>query len=141
MGRASGRLVRHDSFGYLYLRTIIMVLASVVVILFDILLLFSLPLCLRLRGTLFLAESVGADVSPYSSDTSLDTDPRNSYCTSTGTFHSMLAPSFSPLSDVPFVFSAFALFFLPNLLPPAHSRSREPTDARRRGYGASRSCS
>jgi hypothetical protein len=24
---------------------------------------------------------------------------------------------------------------------PAHGRSREPTDARRRGYGASRSCS
>jgi hypothetical protein len=28
------------------------------------------------------------------------------------------APSFSSSSDVPFVFSAFALFFLPNLLPP-----------------------
>jgi hypothetical protein len=30
----------------------------------------------------------------------------------------MRAPSFSSSSDVPFVFSAFALFFLPNLLPP-----------------------
>jgi hypothetical protein len=29
----------------------------------------------------------------------------------------MRAPSFSPSLDVPFVFSAFALFFLPNLLP------------------------
>jgi hypothetical protein len=30
----------------------------------------------------------------------------------------MRAPSFSPSSDILFVFSAFALFFLPNLLPP-----------------------
>jgi hypothetical protein len=30
----------------------------------------------------------------------------------------MCAPSFSSLLDAPFVFSAFALFFLPNLLPP-----------------------
>jgi hypothetical protein len=29
----------------------------------------------------------------------------------------MHAPSFSPSSDVPFVFLAFVLFFLPNLLP------------------------
>jgi hypothetical protein len=33
-------------------------------------------------------------------------------------FHIMRAPSFSPSSDVPFVFPAFALFFHPNLLPP-----------------------
>jgi hypothetical protein len=44
--------------------------------------------------------------------------PRHSgYCTSTRTFHSMRAPSFSPSSDVPFVFPTFVLFFLPNLLP------------------------
>jgi hypothetical protein len=30
----------------------------------------------------------------------------------------MHTPSFSPSSKVPFVFPAFALFFLPNLLPP-----------------------
>jgi hypothetical protein len=30
----------------------------------------------------------------------------------------MRAPSFLPSSDVPFVFPAFAMFFLPNLLPP-----------------------
>jgi hypothetical protein len=30
----------------------------------------------------------------------------------------MRASSFFPLSDVPFVFQAFVLFFLPNLLPP-----------------------
>ena len=33
-------------------------------------------------------------------------------------FRSMHAPSFSPSSDVPFIFSAFALFFLPNMLTP-----------------------
>jgi hypothetical protein len=79
----------------------------------------SLPSCLHLRATPFLTEGVGAGASsPYSSDTSPDTDPRSGYCTSTRTIHSMRAPSFSPSSDVPFVFLAFALFFLPNLLPP-----------------------
>jgi hypothetical protein len=33
-------------------------------------------------------------------------------------FHSMHAPSFLSSSDVPFVFPAFVMFFLPNLLPP-----------------------
>jgi hypothetical protein len=54
---------------------------------------------------------------PYSSDTSPDTNSRSGYCTSTRTFHSMCAPSFSPSSDVSFVFQAFTMFFLPNLLP------------------------
>ena len=58
-------------------------------------------------------------LSPYSSDTSPDTDPRSDYCTSTRTFHSMRTPSFSPSLDVSFIFPAFALFFLPNLLPPS----------------------
>jgi hypothetical protein len=53
----------------------------------------------------------------YSSDTSPDIDSCSGYCTSTRTFHIMHAPSFSPSSDVTFVFLAFALFFLPNLLP------------------------
>jgi hypothetical protein len=79
----------------------------------------SLPPCLHLRATPFSAEGVGACVSSlYSSDTSLDTDSRSGYCMSTRTFHIMRAPSFLPSSDVPFVFPAFALFFLPNLLPP-----------------------
>jgi hypothetical protein len=119
MGRAPGRAARHGSFGYQYLRTIMMILASVAAILFVILLLFSLSSYLCLRATPFSAENVGADVSSmYSSDTSLDTDPCSGYCTSTRMFHSMRAPSFSPTSDVPFVFPIFALFFLPNLLPP-----------------------
>ena len=49
----------------------------------------------------------------------------------------MRAPLFLPSSDVPFVFLAFALFFLPNLLSPP----TVATDVRRRGYEASRSCS
>jgi hypothetical protein len=40
--RASGRSARHDPFDHLYLRTIMMVLTSVVVTSFTILLLFSL---------------------------------------------------------------------------------------------------
>jgi hypothetical protein len=96
-----------------------MVLASVAATSFVIMLIFSLPSCPRLRATPFSAEGVGADTSsPYSSDTSLDTDLRSGYCTSTRMFHNMCAPSFSPSLAVLFVFSAFALFFLPNLLPP-----------------------
>jgi hypothetical protein len=140
MGRASSRPVKHDSFDHLYLRTVMMVLASVATTSFAILLLFSLLTCLR--ATLFSAEGVGAGASsPYSSNTSPDTDPRSGYCTSTRTFHSMRAPSFSPSSDVSFIFSAFTLFFVLNLLLPTHGRSREPTDALQRGYWASRSCS
>jgi hypothetical protein len=119
MDRASGRLTRHDSFDHQYLRTIMMVLAAVATTMFVILLLFSLPLCLHLRATPFSVEGVGACASsPYSSDTTLDTDSRSGYCTTTRTFHIMRAQSFSPSSDVSFVFPAFAVFFLPNLLPP-----------------------
>jgi hypothetical protein len=96
-----------------------MVLASVVATSFDILLLLSLPSCLRLCATPFLAEGVGAGASsPYSFNTSPDTDPRSGYCTSTRTFHNIRAPSFSLSSDVMFIFPTFAMFFLPNLLPP-----------------------
>jgi hypothetical protein len=67
----------------------------------------------------FSAEGVGACASfPFSSETSPDIDSRSGYYTSTRTFHIMRASSFSPSLDVPFVFPAFALFFLPNLLPP-----------------------
>jgi hypothetical protein len=103
-----------------------MVLVSVVVTSFAILL-FSLPSCIRLCATPFSVEAVGASASsPYSSDTSPDTHPRSGYYTSTRTFHTMRAPSFLLSSDVPFIFPAFAMFFLPNLLP-THGRSREPT--------------
>jgi hypothetical protein len=121
MGCASDRLARHGPSDHIYLHTIMIVLVSVATTSFVILLLFSLPSCLHLRTTPFSAESVGACASsPYSSGTSPDTDSRSSYCTPTRTFHIMCAPSFSPSSDVPFVFPAFALFFPPpNLLPPS----------------------
>jgi hypothetical protein len=136
MGRALAWPARHSPFGNLYLTMITMVLALVTATSFTILLLFSLPSCLHLRVTPFSTEGVGAGTSsPYSSDTSLDTDPHSGYCTFTRTFHSMRAPSFSPSSDIPLVFPAFVLFFT-----PAHGRSRKPTNARRRGYEASRSC-
>jgi hypothetical protein len=72
----------------------------------------------------FSAEGVGAGASSYLYDTSPDIDSRSGYCTSTRTFHIMRAPSFSSLSDIPFVFPAFALFFLPNLLPTVAAASR-----------------
>jgi hypothetical protein len=97
MGRASGWLARHGSFGHLYIRTIMMVLASVVTTSFGILLLFSLLSCLHLRATPFSAEGVGAGASsPYYSDTNPDSDSRSGYCPSTRTFHNIRAPSFSP---------------------------------------------
>jgi hypothetical protein len=89
MGCASGRLARHGSFGHLYLCTIMTILASVVTILFAILLLFSLSSCLHLRTTPFSAEGVGACASsPYLSDTSPDTDSRSGYCSPRGRFTS-----------------------------------------------------
>jgi hypothetical protein len=119
MGRASDQPIRHGPFDHLYLRMIMMVLASVAATSFAILLLFSLPSGLCLRATPFSTKGMGVDVSsPYSSNTSPDTDPCSGYYTSTRTFHSMRAPSFSPSPDVPFVFPTFAMFFLPNLLPP-----------------------
>jgi hypothetical protein len=131
MGCASGRLAKHDLFDHLYLHTIIMVIVSVAITSFVILLLFSLPLCLHVRATPFLVEGVGACASSsYSSDISPDTDSRSGYCTSTRTFYIIHAPSFSPSSDVPFIFSAFALFFLPNLLTtPTVAATSRPTRA------------
>jgi hypothetical protein len=63
MSCASGRLAKHDSFGHLYLHTIMMVIASVATISFAILLLFSLPSCLHLHATPFSVEGVGACAS------------------------------------------------------------------------------
>jgi hypothetical protein len=106
-----------------------MVLVSVATTSFTILLLFSLPSCLHLRTAPFSAEGVGLGAfSLYSSDTIPDTDSRSCYCMSTRTFHIICAPSFSPSSDVPFVFLAFVLFFLPILLP--HPRSQPRADRR-----------
>jgi hypothetical protein len=89
-----------------------------------------------------LAKGMGAGTfSPYSSDTSLDTDPRMwlLYVHEDVSQHARTI-----------VFAIVGhLVRLPVLrpvLPPqpttlAHGRNREPTDALRRGYRASRSCS
>jgi hypothetical protein len=61
---------------------------------------------------------------PYSSNTSPDIDPCSGYCTSTRMFHSMRAPSFSPSSDVPFVFPTFALSSSPTYCPHPRSQPR-----------------
>jgi hypothetical protein len=39
----------------------------------------------------------------------------------------MRAPSFSPSSDVPFIYPAFTLFFLSNLLPLMVAAASRPT--------------
>ena len=118
MGRVSGQPTRHGSFDHLYLRMIMMVLASVVATSFVICF-FSLSPHAPASAPHILGRGCGSRrLLPYSSDTSPDTAPHSGYCTSTRVFHNIHAPSFSPSSDVPFVFSAFALFFLPNLLPP-----------------------
>jgi hypothetical protein len=130
MGRGSGRLATHGPFDHIYIRTIMMVPVSVATTSFAILLLFSLsPHVFTSARTPFSAEGVGAGASSlYSSDASTDTDPRSGYCTSTRTFYSMRAPSFSLSSDVPFVLPAFTLFFLPNLLPsPTVVAASRPT--------------
>jgi hypothetical protein len=87
MGHASDRLTRHGLSGHLYLRTIMMVLASVTTTSFAILLLFSLPSCLHLRTTSISTKGVGACASsPYSSDTSPDIDSHSGYCHPRGRF-------------------------------------------------------
>jgi hypothetical protein len=136
MGRASVRLARHGLFGHLYLRTIMVVLASVAHL--SPFYFFSLPSWLYLRATHSRQRAYAS--SPYSSDTSLDTDSRSGYCTSTRMFHIMRTIIFAIVGR---------LVRLPGLrliLPPqpaalAHGRSHEPTDARQRGYRVSQSCS
>jgi hypothetical protein len=102
-----------------------MVLVSVATTSFVILLLFSLSSCLHLRATPFSIEGVGAGISSlYSFDTSPDIDSCSGYCTSTRMFHIIRAPSFSPSSDVSFIFPAFALFFHPTCCPRPRSQPR-----------------
>jgi hypothetical protein len=134
MGRASGRLARHGPFDHLYLRTIMMVPASVAITSFAILLLFSLPSCLHLCATPFSTEGVGADISsPYSSDTRLlyvHEDVSHYACIIVFAVVRRLVRLLGLRTILP-----------PQPTAPSHGHSREPTDARRCGYGASRSCS
>jgi hypothetical protein len=141
MGRASGRPTTHDPFGHLYIGTIMMVLASVAATSFAILLLFS-PLMLlsprhpilgRGRGSkrllpVFVQHQprhrpvwwllhVHEDVSQHARTIVFTIDRR--------------------LVRLP----GLHVVLPPQPTAPAHGRSRKPTDARKRGYGARRSCS
>jgi hypothetical protein len=125
MDHAPSRPTIHVSFGHIYIHTIMMSINLVAATSFVILFLFSLHSWLCLRTTPFSAKDVGACTS---SPCWSDTNPHSDYCTSTSMFHSMRAPSFSPSSDITFVFPAFALFFLPNLLfPPMVTVTSRPT--------------
>jgi hypothetical protein len=136
MGCASGRLTRHGPFGHLYLRMIMMVFASVVTTSFDILLLFSLPSCLHLRATPFSTEGVGACAcSQYSSDTSPDTAQWLLHVHEDISHHACTIVF--PVVGRPVRLPCLRPILPPQPATPAHDRSHEPTDARRRGYGAS----
>jgi hypothetical protein len=108
-GRTLGWPARHGPFGHLYLHTIMMVICLSCRHLVHhpvfLSLLIPPPLCHPI-----LDRVVGAGTSSsYSSDTSPDTDPRSGYCTSTRTFHSMHAPSFSSSPDVLFIFPSCSM--------------------------------
>ena len=141
MGRASGRLARHDPFGHLYLRTIMMVLASVATTSFAVLLIFSLPSCLRFAPPILGRGRGSRRLLPVF----VRHQPRHRLAQWLLHVHEDVSHHARTI-----VFAVVGRpVRLPGLRPvlppqpaaPAHGRSREPTDARRRGYGASRSCS
>jgi hypothetical protein len=112
-----------------------MVLASVVATSFAILLLFSLPSCLRLRTTPFLVDGVRAGVSPIF----VRHQPRHWPTQWLLHVHENVSQHVCTI-----IFAVVGcLIHLPSLRPvlplqpatPAHGRSREPTDARRCGTG------
>jgi hypothetical protein len=143
MGCASGRLARHNSFGHLYLRTVMIVLVSVATILFTILLLFSLLSCLHFRTTTFSAEGVGAGASsPY---VFVRHHPRHLLAQWLLHVHKDVSHHVRTIVFVvvghPVRLPGLCLVLPPQPAAPAHGRSHEPTDARRRGYGMSRLCS
>jgi hypothetical protein len=94
--RASPSDMTH--FGHLYLRTIMMIIVSVVATSFAIMLLFSFPSYLRLHATPFSAEGVGAGAS---SPCLSDTDLRSSYLWGTiirGTLKAPVSQLVTPIS-------------------------------------------
>jgi hypothetical protein len=137
MGRGSGRHARHGPFVHLYLHTIIMVLASLATTSFAILLLFSplMPPPLRhpilgrgRRSMHLLPVFVRHQLAQWLLHVHEDIS------------HHARTIVFAVVGR-PVCLLGHRPVLLPQLAAPAHGRSREPTDARRRGYGASRSCS
>jgi hypothetical protein len=136
MDHASGRPAIHDPFGYLYIRTIMMVFASVATTSFVILFLFSLPSWLCLRAAPFSVEVVGACTSsPCWSDTNSDTDPRSGYCTSMRMFHSIACTIVFAVVRRHVRLPGLRSILPPQPTVPAPGHSNELTNARWRGYG------
>jgi hypothetical protein len=135
MGRAPGRLARHGSFGHLYLRTIMIVIASVVTTSFAILLLFSLLVPPPPRHPILDKGSGSRRLLPVF----VRYQPRQRPAQWLFHVHEDVSHHGGTM-----VFAVVGLpIQLPGLRPvlplqpaaPAHGRNREPTDARRCGYG------
>jgi hypothetical protein len=134
MGRALGRPTIHSLFGHLYIRTIIMVLASVAATSFTILLIFSLPSCLLLRAT----HSRRGHGSRHLLPIFVQHQPR--YRPAQWVLH--VHEDVSRHAHTIVFAGVGRPVRLPSLRPvlrlqpaaPAHGHNREPTDARRRGY-------
>jgi hypothetical protein len=129
MGRASGRPIRHSPFGHLYLCTIMMVLDSVAATSFAILLLFSLPLGLRLHATPFSVEGMRAGFSsrirptPAPTSTRAVAIARPRECFTVCAHHHFRRRRMSRSSSRP------SPCLPPQPTAPTHDHSREPTDA------------
>jgi hypothetical protein len=140
MGCASDQPARHGSFGHLYLHTIMMVLALVVATSFAILLLFSLPSCLRLRATHSRQRAWEQAPPPVF----VRRQPRHRLTQWLLHLHEDVWHTRTIVFTIvgrPVRLPGLRPILPPQPAAPAHGRSREPTDARRRGYGASQSCS
>jgi hypothetical protein len=142
MGHASGRPVRHVSFGHLYLRTIMMLLALVAAISFVILLLFSLSPHASTSAPPHSRQRVWEQAppprirpTPAPTQTHAMAIARSRGCFTVCVHHRFRHRRTSRSSSRPSPCSSSPSNY------PTHGRSREPTDALRRGYGVSRSCS
>jgi hypothetical protein len=128
MGCAPDQPARHNPFSHLYLHTIMMVLVSIVANSFVILLLFSLLSCLHLHTTHSRQRAWEQAPPPRIRPTPAPTPTRAvaiarpQGCFTACTHHR------SPSSNVTFVFPAFTLFFLSNLLSlPTVTTASRPT--------------
>jgi hypothetical protein len=128
MGCASGWLTRYDPFGYLYLRTIMMVLASLATTSFTILLLFSLPSCLLAPPPCIRPHQPQHLLAQWLLHVHEDVSHHARTIVFAVIGHLVRLPCLRPILP-------------PQPTAPAHGRSCKPTDARRCGYGASQSCS
>jgi hypothetical protein len=135
MGRAPDKPARHDPFIHLYLRTIMMALVSVAAASFVILLLFSLPLDF-VSAPRILGRGHGSRCLLL---VFIRHQPRHRPTQWLLHVHEGVSQHARIIVST-IVGRLVCLPGLRPVLPPqpaasAHGRSREPTDARRRGYG------